>query len=103
MRALTLTLLALTLAVAACGTKSVDTAKYTCAEFNKSLHTDGDDSAGTFINALRKQAKLGQGDKKERSELTQGIVLACRGKPGSTKPGLKAIAVAKAIRKKSSE
>ena len=89
------------LALSACGgggSKSVDTATYTCADFNKSLKTKGDDSAGSFINELRKQAKLGQSEKVERREITLGIFLACRGKPGTTKPATKAVATAKAIK-----
>ena len=34
------------LALAACGSKDVDTASYTCGQFNKSLRTKGDDTAG---------------------------------------------------------
>ena len=89
------------LALTACGgsdNKSVDTASYTCADFNKSLKTKGDDSAGTFINDLCKQAKLGQSEKVERREIALGIFFACRGKPGSTKPATKAVATAKAIK-----
>src|SRR4051794_39591242 len=103
MRALTSTLLALTFGLAACGPAHVDTAKYTCAQFTKSLHTKGDNSAGTFINALRKQAKLGEPEKTEQRQITLGIAVTCRGKPGSTKPGAKAIAIAKAMKKKSTK
>ena len=87
------------LALAACGgkTKEVDTATYTCADFNKSLATKGDDTAGNYINGLRKQAKLGQDKKTERCAITLGIYFACRGKPGSTKPATVAIASAKQI------
>jgi hypothetical protein len=86
--------------LAACGGKSedVNTASYTCAEFNKSLATKGDDTAGNFINSLRKEAKLGQDKKTERSELTLGIYFACRGNAGSTKPRNTAIATAKRIK-----
>jgi hypothetical protein len=88
------------LALAGCGSKSddVNTATYTCSEFNKSLATKGDDSAGNYINQLRKQAKLGASAKSERSAITLGIYFACRGKPGSTKPAAAAIATAKQIR-----
>ncbi|HEX6712334.1 MAG TPA: hypothetical protein VF066_03075 [Thermoleophilaceae bacterium] len=87
------------LMLAACGgNKAVDTASYTCADFNKSLRTKGDDTAGTFINQLRKQAKLGQSEKVERSEISFGIIVSCRGKPASTKPADGAVAVAKQIK-----
>src|SRR3954449_6381473 len=88
------------LALSACGdkTKTVDTAAYTCADFNKSLATKGDDTAGRFINELRKQAKLGQEQKTERREVTLGIYFACRGKPGSTKPAKPAIVTAQQIK-----
>jgi hypothetical protein len=86
-------------ALAACGSsKNVDTASYTCSQFNKSLQTKGDDSAGNYINQLRKKAKLGQGEKVERSEITLGIVVSCRGKAGSTKPADNAVAIAKRIK-----
>ena len=87
------------LALSACGgDKSVDTATYTCADFNKSLATKGDITAGNFINGLRKQANLGQSAQLERREITLGIYFACRGKPGSTKPADAAIATAKQIK-----
>jgi hypothetical protein len=86
-------------ALAACGSgKQVNTATYTCGEFNKSLQTKGDDTAGNFINQLRKRAKLGQSEKTERSEVTLGIVVSCRNKPASTKPANHAIAVAKQVK-----
>jgi hypothetical protein len=86
--------------LASCGgnDKKVDTATYTCAEFNKSLATKNDNTAGNFINALQKQAKLGQGKKTERSEITIGIYFACRNNPGSTKPAAVAIATAKQVK-----
>jgi hypothetical protein len=88
------------LGLAACGgkTTNVNTASYTCADFNKSLRTKGDDTSGQFINKLRKQAKLGQDKKTEGSEITLGIYFACRGKPGTTKPATVAIATAKKIK-----
>lgn len=88
------------LALSACGggSKNVDTAAYTCAQFNKSLATKGDNTAGNYINQLRKQAKLGQNTKTERSEITLGIYVACRNKPGSTKPAATAVATAKKIK-----
>ena len=88
------------LAFSACGskTKDVNTASYTCAEFTKSLKTKGDNTAGNYINQLRKEAKLGQNTKAERSELTLGIYFACRNKPGSTTPRDTAIATAKKIK-----
>src|SRR6478735_8804180 len=88
------------LALSACGggNKKVDTAAYTCAQFNKSLRTKGDDTAGTYINELRKDANLGQDAKIERREITLGIFFACRSKPGSTKPAAPAIATAKKIK-----
>jgi hypothetical protein len=87
-------------ALAACGddTKDVDTAAYTCGDFNKSLATKGDNTSGNFINQLRKQAKLGQDEKTERREITVGVIFACRGKPASSKPAAKAIATAKQIK-----
>src|SRR4051794_10108397 len=98
-RPITCALLIPALALAACGGKSkdVDTAAYTCADFNKSLKTKGDDSAGNFINQLRAQAKLGKDKNTERRAITLGIYFACRGKPGSTKPANTAKAAAKKI------
>ena len=95
------TLLALAvLALVACGGSSskVDTASYTCGDFNKSLRTKGDNSSGTYINALRKKADLGQDTKTEQREITLGIISTFRGKPASTKPAEDAIAVAKRIK-----
>ena len=87
------------LLIAACGgNKDVDTASYTCGQFNKSLQTKDDNSSGNYINGLRKQAKLGQKEKVERSEITLGIIVACRDKPASTKPAGAAIATAKKIK-----
>src|SRR3954469_21856839 len=84
------------LALAACGgSKDVDTSSYTCADFNKSLRTKGDDSAGNYINQLRKDAERGQDKKVEQREVTLGIFFACRGKPGTTKPAAAAVATAK--------
>jgi hypothetical protein len=84
--------------LAACGNKDVDTAAYTCGEFNKSLKTKGDDSAGNFINQLREDANLGQDDKVERREITLGIIVACRGQSAGKKPADEAIATAKQIK-----
>jgi hypothetical protein len=84
--------------LAACGNKDVDTAAYTCGQFNKSLRTKDDSTAGNFINQLRKQAKLSQSEKVERSEITLGIIVSCRNKPPSTKPAASAIAVAKRVK-----
>jgi hypothetical protein len=87
------------LALSACGgSKKVDVATYTCAQFTKSLNTKGDNSAGNFINQLRKQAQLGQSKQVERSEISLGIIVTCRGKPGSTRPAAGAIAIAKKVR-----
>lgn len=85
-------------ALSACGSKSVATASYTCGQFNKSLRTKGDNTAGTFINQLRKDADLGQDEKVERRELTLGIIVACRGEAPSKKPADEAIATAKKIK-----
>jgi hypothetical protein len=89
-------------ALAACGgggkTKDVNAAQYTCAEFSKSLATKGDNSAGNFINQLRKQANLGQDTATERREITLGIFFACRNKPGTTKPAAIAMDTAKKIK-----
>lgn len=97
---LTALLLVLTCLLAACGgkTKNVDTASYTCGQFNKSLRTKGDNTAGNYINGLRKKAKLGQDSKVERSEITLGIIVTCRGNPASTKPATAAIAIAKQVK-----
>jgi hypothetical protein len=96
---LTAVLLLAALGLAACGgSKDVDTASYTCADFSKSLRTKGDDSAGNYINQLRKDADLGQSTKVEQREITLGILIACRGKPGSTKPANAAIATAKKVK-----
>jgi hypothetical protein len=87
------------LTLAACGSgKQVDTAGYTCGQFNKSLQTKGDNTSGNFINQLRKRAKLGQSAKVERSEITLGVIVTCRNKAASTKPADGAIAVAKQIK-----
>jgi len=86
------------LTLAACGTKDVDTAAYTCGQFNQSLRTKDDNTAGNYINQLRKQAKLDQSEKLERSELTIGIIVSCRNKPASTKPADSAISVAKRVK-----
>ena len=86
------------LALAACGTKPVDTTAYTCGQFQKSLRTNGDNTAGSFINQLRKKAKLDQPTKTERTEITVGIVVSCRGKPASTRPAARAITIAKQIK-----
>src|SRR3954470_11794196 len=88
------------LALSACGskTKDVNAATYTCAQFSRSLSAKSDDSAGNFINQLRKQAALGQDAKTERREVTLGIYFACRGKPGSTTPAKPAIVTAKQIK-----
>jgi hypothetical protein len=87
------------LALGACGGgKHVNTASYTCGQFNKSLRTKGDNTSGNFINQLRKQAKLGQSEKIERSEITLGIIVSCRNKAASTKPANSAISIAKRIK-----
>ena len=86
------------LVLAACGTKDVDAAAYTCGQFNKSLKTKGDDTAGNFINQLRDDADLGQDEKVERREITLGIIVACRGESASKKPADEAIATAKKIK-----
>jgi hypothetical protein len=87
------------LALGACGRgEKIDTAKYTCTQFNKSLRTKSDTSAGQFINRLRDKAKLGQAKDAERREVTLGIFFTCRGKPGSTRPADKAVVIAKQIR-----
>jgi hypothetical protein len=88
------------LALTSCGGDSskVDSASYTCARFQKSLKTKGDDTSGNYINQLRKQAKLGQAKETEVQEITLGIYFACRNASGSTRPAQKAIATAKLIR-----
>lgn len=88
------------LVLSACGSKQkpVNAANYTCSNFNSSLSKKNDNSAGSFINQLRKQAKLGQDAKTERREITLGIYFACRGKPGSTRPATQAVTTAKQIR-----
>jgi hypothetical protein len=91
-------LLVAVLGLAACGDAHVDTSKYTCGQFNKSLRTKGDNSAGTFIRDLRSKANLGQDQTTERRELTVGIIFACRQKSAATAPGEKAIAIAKQIK-----
>jgi hypothetical protein len=91
--------LALSLAIGGCGSsdKKVDTANYTCAQFQKSLQTKGDNSAGNFINQLAKQASLKQPTKTARREVSLGIYFACRGQSGSVKPAVKATAIAQRI------
>ena len=86
------------MALAGCGTSHVDTASYTCGDFNKSLKTKGDDSAGTFIRDLRGEAKLGQSQKTEEREITAGIIFACRNEPASTKPRTEAISIARKLK-----
>ena len=96
---LCLLLLAPVLALGACGRgEEVDTATYTCAEFNKSLRSKDDDTSGQFINRLRDEADLGQEKRVEQRELTLAIFYACRNKPGSTRPAKRAIASAKQMR-----
>jgi hypothetical protein len=86
------------LLLSACGGgKSVDTSTYTCADFQKSLNTKGNNTAGSFINGLRKQAKLKSQTKVANREIELGIIFACRGKPGSTRPAQRAIVIAKAV------
>ncbi len=101
MRVTLIALLAAALALSACGSKSekpVDTASYTCAQFNKSLATKNDNSAGNFLNQLRKKANLLAKDAKSaRQELTVGVYFACRNKAGSTRPATLAIATAKRV------
>jgi hypothetical protein len=90
---------ALALALTACGAgKQVDTSSYTCAQFNKSLAAKSDNSAGNFISRLRDQAKLGQSQKAEQREVSLGVYFACLGKPGSTRPAERAIAIAKQLK-----
>ena len=93
-------LLVLALAASGCGSKekNVDTATYTCGQFSKSLQKKDDNSAGNFINQLRKQANLGQDTKTERREVTLGIYFACRNKPTSTRPAGAAVKTAKQIK-----
>jgi hypothetical protein len=92
------------LALPACGKNpDVDLASYSCADFNKSLKSKDDESAGRFINQLREKARLGQGEKVERREVTLGIIYTCRGTKGSVKPANKAIAYAKRLAKKSTK
>jgi hypothetical protein len=87
------------LALAACGSgKQVDTAKYTCGEFNKSLATKGDNTSGNYVNKLRAEAQLGQGKKIEQREISLGVYFACRGKPAGTRPHVQAIGIAKDIK-----
>jgi hypothetical protein len=98
LRLFCIALLVPVLALSACGSsKKVDTAGYTCSDFNKSLATKGDNSAGSYINALRKEANLGQSASVERRAMTVGIFYTCRGKPGSTKPAKGAITIAKLV------
>jgi hypothetical protein len=100
LRSLSCLLLFPVLALAACGAKStpVNTAAYTCGQFNKSLNTKGDNTSGAFINQLQKNAGLGQDAKVERREITLGIFFACRGKPAATRPAKSAVATAKRIK-----
>ena len=96
---LALLLITPALLLSACGRgEKVDTATYTCAEFNKSLRTKDDNTSGQFINRLRDKADLGQDEKIERREITFGIIVACRGEAGSTRPADEAIATAKQLR-----
>ena len=96
---LALLLIVPALLLSACGRgEKVDTAAYTCAHFNKSLRTKDDTTSGQFINRLRDKADLGQDTKTERREITVGIIFACRGKAGSTRPADKAVATAKQLR-----
>ena len=76
------------LAFSACGskTKDVDVATYTCGQFQKSLNTKGDDSAGNYINQLRDKVDFGKDAKTERGLTAQAIYFACLGQPASKKP-----------------
>jgi hypothetical protein len=92
-------LLLAALALSACGgSKNVDVASYTCAQFTKSLNTKGDDSAGNYINQLRKKANLDQPKQTEIQEVSLGIIFTCRGKPATTRPAAGAIEVAKSVK-----
>lgn len=88
------------LVFAACGEDKdkVDVATYTCAQFNKSLRTKDDNTAGRYINELRKRANLSQEEKTERQNVTLGIYFTCRGKPGTTKPATGAVKVARQLK-----
>ena len=99
-RMLATALLVPALAASGCGSKekNVNTASYSCGQFSKSLQAKGDNSAGNFINQLRKQANLSQDTKTERREVTLGIYFACRNKPSSTKPAAAAIKTAQQIK-----
>jgi hypothetical protein len=99
-RPLAIALLVPALVASGCGskTKNVNTASYSCAQFSQSLQSKGNNTAGNYINQLRKQAKLGQDTKTERREITLGIYFACRNKPGSTHPANSAIKAAQQIK-----
>ena len=90
-RPLALLLVLPVFALGACGDKPVNTAAYTCGQFNKSLQTKGDDTSGNFVNQLRKKAKLGQSAKVEHGEISLAIFAACRGRPASTRPAQAAL------------
>src|SRR4051812_25531502 len=95
-----ITLLLPVLALSACGSKQkdVNTATYTCRDFSKSLADKGDNSAGNFINQLRKQAALGQDTKTERREITLGISFPGGEKPAPTRPADAAIKTAQQVK-----
>lgn len=87
------------LALSACGSKDkkVDTASYSCAQFQNSLKSKNDNSAGNYVNQLVKRAKLKQSGKTARSEVTVGIYFSCRHKAGSFTPAQGAVRVAQQI------
>src|SRR4051794_18962948 len=99
-RMLASALLVPVLALSACGskTKNVNAASYTCAQFSRSLASKSDNTAGNFINQLRKKAALAQTAQIERREVTLGIYFTCRGKPGSTTPASGAVKIAKELK-----
>jgi hypothetical protein len=90
---------ALALVAAGCGRgEEVDTASYTCGEFNRSLKEKDDLTSGQFIRKLNEQAKLGGTKAEQERRMAYAVYVACRGKASGFKPTERALANAKALK-----
>ena len=93
-------LLAAALALSSCGgssSKPVNTATYTCGQFQASLNSKSDTSAGNYINQLVKAAGLKGSTALQRRRIALGITFACGNKTAATRPKAAAVAIAKQI------
>ena len=90
-------LLAAAAVFAGCGYEEIDANTYTCGEFQKSLDTKDNETAGQYIRLLNDRAKL-KGRRSDREKvMAYAIFAACRGEKASVRPANKAVANAKAI------